>query len=215
MGQKTHPSGFRLNTTQQHYSNWCQTNWRSYSDEVRSDNQIRLFLKKKLNAGNISDILIAKNFEQKKIFIKVFLAKPGVIVKEFSSEIGNLEEQIKQRVPQMKFVSIAIFEVEEPNLDATLLAEYISEMLVKRIAFKRAIRMGIDLAKQNDSLQGIKIQISGRLNGAEIARSEWVKEGRMPLQTLRAKISYVSTTAKTIYGILGIKLWIFKGEKLN
>jgi len=88
-------------------------------------------------------------------------------------------------------------------------------MLVKRIAFKRAIRMAIDLAKQNDSLQGIKIQISGRLNGAEIARSEWVKEGRMPLQTLRAKISYVSTTAKTIYGILGIKLWIFKGEKLN
>jgi small subunit ribosomal protein S3 len=172
-------------------------------------------LKKKLNAGNISDILIAKNFEQKKIFIKVFVAKPGAIVKEFSSEITNLENQIKQLVPQMKFVSIAIFEVEEPNLDATLLAEYISEMLVKRIAFKRAIRMAIDLAKQNDSLQGIKIQISGRLNGAEIARSEWVKEGRMPLQTLRAKISYVSTTAKTIYGILGIKLWIFKGEKLN
>jgi small subunit ribosomal protein S3 len=110
---------------------------------------------------------------------------------------------------------ISLYSISDPDANASILADYIVDMLTKRTSFKRAVRKTIEIAKQNDLVQGIKIQISGRLNGAEIARSEWIKDGRMPLQTLRAEILYVSKTAKTTYGILGVKVWIFKGEQLK
>ena len=110
---------------------------------------------------------------------------------------------------------IYLYPISEPDANAAILGDYIVDMLQKRISFKRAVRKAIEIAKQNEFVQGIKVQISGRLNGAEIARSEWIKDGRMPLQTLRADILYVSKIAKTTYGILGVKVWIFKGEKLK
>lgn len=213
MGQKTHPGGFRLNTTYGHCSNWYQKNWFGYSKNLERDDKIRMFLKQKLPITCITKIVIKQNYYPKIININIFVDKPIFSLQMFESNEFNLKIQtlINDSIPY----SINIYSIFDPDADAVILANYIVNMLKKRIAFKRAVRKAIDATKQNNFVQGIKIQISGRLNGAEIARSEWIKNGRMPLQTLRAKILYVSKIAKTTYGILGVKVWIFKGEELN
>jgi len=213
MGQKTHPGGFRLNTTQEHYSSWCQKNWFSYSKNLTRDDKIRTLLKQKLPSTSIAKILIKQDYYPKMLNINIFVEKPILPLKVCESEDFNnkLKAILNTKLPY----GINLYPVSEPDSNASILADYIVDMLTKRISFKRAVRKAIEIAKQKDSVQGIKIQISGRLNGAEIARSEWIKDGRMPLQTLRAKILYVSKTAKTTYGILGVKLWIFKGEQLK
>jgi small subunit ribosomal protein S3 len=213
MGQKVHPGGFRLNTTQEHHSRWYEKDWRNYSLNLERDDKIRTFLEKKLTLTNISKISIKQDCYPQLLTINVFVEKPVLVLKEFESEYFDTEMQ--KIVNKFTPYSLNLYQVEQPNADASILADFIVDMLTKRVAFKRAVRKIIDMAKQNENVQGIKVQISGRLNGAEIARSEWVKEGRMPLQTLRAEISYVSKQAKTIYGILGVKVWIFKGEHLK
>ena len=126
----------------------------------------------------------------------------------------NLTKKLKSLLPRVNKISIDVFEVAEPDTHANLLAQFIANQLVRRVSFKRAVRKAIDRA-QAQNIKGIKVQIGGRLNGAEIARTEWVKEGRMPLHTLRAEIDYATASAKTIYGILGVKVWLFKGESMS
>ena len=213
MGQKTHPSGFRLNTTQEHYSVWHQKSWFGYSKNLERDDKIRTFLKQKLPSTSIAKITIKQNYYPKMLNINVFVDKPILPLKLFEST--EFDKKLQAIINSSMPYGINLYSVSEPDANASILGDYIVDMLTKRVSFKRAVRKVIEIAKQNDFVQGIKIQISGRLNGAEIARSEWVKNGRMPLQTLRAEIQYVSKIAKTTYGILGVKIWIFKGEQLK
>jgi small subunit ribosomal protein S3 len=213
MGQKTHPSGFRLNTTQEHYSVWHQKSWFGYSKNLERDDKIRTFLKQNLPSTSIAKITIKQNYYPKMLNINVFVDKPILPLKLFEST--EFDKKLQTIINSSMPYGINLYSVSEPDANASILGDYIVDMLTKRVSFKRAVRKVIEIAKQNDFVQGIKIQISGRLNGAEIARSEWVKNGRMPLQTLRAEIQYVSKIAKTTYGILGVKIWIFKGEQLK
>jgi small subunit ribosomal protein S3 len=213
MGQKTHPGGFRLNTTQEHYSNWYQKSWVSYSENLERDDKIRTLLKQKLPLTSVAKITIKQDYYPKMLNINVFVDKPILPLKMF--ETSDFEKQVQSIINTSMPYGINLYSISEPDANASILGDYIVDMLTKRVSFKRAVRRAIEIAKQNEFVQGIKIQISGRLNGAEIARSEWIKNGRMPLQTLRAEILYVSKQAKTTYGILGVKVWIFKGEQLK
>jgi small subunit ribosomal protein S3 len=213
MGQKTHPGGFRLNTTQEHYSSWYQKSWAGYSENLERDDKIRTLLKQKLPLTSIAKITIKQDYYPKMLNINVFVDKPILPLKMF--ETSDFEKKVQSIINMPMPYGINLYSISEPDANASILGDYIVDMLTKRVSFKRAVRRAIEIAKQSEFVQGIKIQISGRLNGAEIARSEWIKNGRMPLQTLRAEILYVSKTAKTTYGILGVKVWIFKGEQLK
>nr|QCI07049.1 ribosomal protein S3 [Haraldiophyllum bonnemaisonii] len=211
MGQKTHPSGFRIGITQKHKSSWFYS-MKSYSKVIQEDYQIRSYLEQVLNKASISLINIERKIEQ--IEINIHTARPGIILGKMGNGIENIREGLEKKLTNFNKIRINIIEITEPDKEAILLAEWIAQQLEKRIAFRRAVRQGIQRA-QKANIKGIKIQVAGRLNGAEIARKEWVREGRVPLQTLRADIDYAYTRAKTIYGILGIKVWLFKGEKIN
>lgn len=210
MGQKTHPSGFRIGITQSHKSSWF-TNMNLYPSLIKEDYGIRSYIEKSLNKASISLIEIGRKLDQ--IEITIHTAKPGLILGRMGNGIELLRNELEKQLKYTKKIRINIIEIIEPDQEAILLAEWIAQQLEKRIAFRRAVRQGIQRA-QKANIQGIKIQIAGRLNGAEIARKEWVREGRVPLQTLRANIDYAYTRANTIYGTLGIKVWLFKGEKL-
>lgn len=213
MGQKVHPLGFRLNTTQKHRSIWfAQIN--QYSFLLEQDAKIRTYLTKNYNSAGIANIEIERTYKLNNVFLKIYVAKPGILITESGSGLIDLTKKFKTLLPRVNKVTIDVFEVTEPDIHATLLAQFIANQLVRRVAFKRAVRKAIERA-QAQEIKGIKVQIAGRLNGAEIARTEWVKEGRMPLQTLRADIDYATASAKTIYGILGVKVWLFKGESLS
>ena len=214
MGQKVHPLGFRLNTTQKHKSIWfAQLN--QYSALLKQDEIIRNYIKTNYDSAGIADIEIERTYKLNNIFLKIYVAKPGLIITESGSGLIDLTKKLKALLPRVNKISIDVFEIMEPDTHAILLAQFIANQLVRRVAFKRAVRKAIERAQANDEIQGIKVQVGGRLNGAEIARTEWVKEGRMPLQTLRAKIDYATASAKTIYGILGVKVWLFKGEAMS
>jgi small subunit ribosomal protein S3 len=211
VGQKVHPLGFRLNTTQKHKSIWF-TQLNKYSSLLEQDEIIRTYIKTNYDSAGIANIEIERTYKVNNIFLKIYVAKPGVIITESGSGLINLTKKLKALLPRVNKISIDVFEIVEPDTHAILLAQFIANQLVRRVAFKRAVRKAIENAQSYEEIQGIKVQVGGRLNGAEIARSEWVKEGRMPLQTLRAEIDYATASAKTIYGILGIKVWLFKGE---
>lgn len=213
MGQKVHPLGFRLNTTQKHRSTWF-AQISQYSTLLEQDAKIRKYLTENYSSAGIANIEIERTYKLNNVFLKIYVAKPGVIITESGSGLINLTKKFKTLLPRVNKVTIDVFEVAEPDTHATLLAQFIANQLVRRVAFKRAVRKAIERAQAQD-IKGIKVQIAGRLNGAEIARTEWVKEGRMPLQTLRADIDYATASAKTIYGILGVKVWLFKGESLS
>jgi len=214
VGQKVHPLGFRLNTTQKHKSIWfAQLN--QYSALLEQDDIIRKYITTNYDSAGIADIEIERTYKLNNIFLKIYVAKPGLIITESGSGLIDLTKKLKALLPRVNKISIDVFEIMEPDTHAILLAQFIANQLVRRVAFKRAFRKAIERAQANDEIQGIKVQVGGRLNGAEIARTEWVKEGRMPLQTLRAKIDYGTASAKTIYGILGIKVWLFKGEAMS
>ena len=184
MGQKTHPLGFRLGITQEHRSKWYAS-FNQYSEILKQD-QIELNIK---------------------------TGKPGILIGESGKGLENLLANLKKIVLETCLVTINVFETEDSELNASLLGDFIVEQLERRVAFRRAMREALQRAQKNN-VKGIKIQVSGRLNGAEIARSEWVREGRVPLQTLRADIDYATKEANTIYGVLGIKIWVFKEEIL-
>lgn len=212
MGQKTHPLGFRLVTTQKPRSTWF-ANFRSYSTLIEEDARIRDVFKQYQKSAGISNIEIKRNGNGKKIEIEVHSARPGILVGYGGTNLNEIYTKTKKAISENHIVIINIVELTEPDMEAGLIGDYVVEQLEKRIAFRRAIRKAIKRAEVAN-IKGIKIQVSGRLNGAEIARTEWVREGRVPLQTLRADIDYAHREAYTIYGILGIKVWLFKGEQI-
>nr|QCI05884.1 ribosomal protein S3 [Dasysiphonia japonica] len=208
MGQKIHPSGFRIGITKEHKSSWFAP-MKSYSLFLKQDYEIRSYIEKKLNKASISVINIDRKLDQ--IEISIHTARPGLILGKMGNGITEIRNELNRNLYIKEKVRINIIEIKEPDKEATLLAEWIAQQLERRIAFRRVLRQSIQRA-QKANINGIKIQVGGRLNGAEIARKEWIREGRVPLQTLRANIDYSYKQAQTIYGILGIKVWLFKGE---
>jgi small subunit ribosomal protein S3 len=213
MGQKTHPLGFRLGITQEHKSKWY-ANFNQYANILQEDDKIRTYINTIAQANSIANVQINRNGLNDQIQLNIETGKPGILVGEKGSGLENLLKNIKKILPKNRQLTINVFEVEKVDLNASLLADLVAEQLEKRIAFRRAIREALQRA-QKQNVNGIKIQVSGRLNGAEIARSEWIREGRVPLQTLRADIDYATQEANTIYGVLGIKVWLFKSEILS
>jgi len=213
MGQKTHPLGFRLGITQEHKSKWY-ANFNQYANILKEDDQIRTYINTISKINSISNVRINRNGLNDQIQLNIETGKPGILVGDLGVGLENLLNNLKKILPLNRQLTINVFEVEKVDLNASLLADLVAEQLEKRIAFRRAIRDALQRA-QKQNVNGIKIQVSGRLNGAEIARSEWIREGRVPLQTLRADIDYATKEANTIYGILGIKVWLFKSEILS
>ena len=206
MGQKTHPTGFRVGIIQPWASTWF-AKVRDYGAFVAEDAKIRKFVKKKLYAAGVSKILIARKAQN--ITVTVVTAKPGIVVGRGGQGIEELKQAVSKHIG--KAVIINVVEVARIDADAQLVAEAIAQQLEKRVAFRRAMKQAMQRTMRS-GVQGIKVMVSGRLGGAEIARSEWAKEGRIPLQTLRADVDYGFTEADTIMGKIGVKVWIFKGN---
>jgi small subunit ribosomal protein S3 len=213
MGQKTHPLGFRLGIVQEHKSRWYAP-LNQYASILEEDDKIRTYINTISKTNYISNVKIYRNGLKDQIQVIIETGKPGILVGDLGSGLTDLLRNLKKLLPTNRQLTIKIFEVEKVDLEAKLLANLVAEQLEKRTAFRRAIRTALQRA-QKENVNGIKIQVSGRLNGAEIARSEWIREGRVPLQTLRADIDYATTEANTIYGVLGIKVWLFKSEILS
>lgn len=208
MGQKIHPIGFRLGTTREHLSCWYAEPKR-YPKLVQEDKIIRDHLEKQLSNAGISKIRIERKAEQ--VELELYTARPGVVVGRGGSGIEALRTNLQSMLGSSRQIRVNVVEVAKVDADAVLVSEYIAQQLERRVSFRRVVRQAIQRA-QRAEVKGIKIQVSGRLNGAEIARTEWVRDGRVPLHTIRADIDYAYRTALTTYGILGIKTWIFKGE---
>ncbi len=208
MGQKIHPTGFRLGITQEHRSRWY-ADAKNYPELLEEDYKIRKYVKATLANAGISQIRIERKAEQ--IDLEVNTARPGVVVGRGGAGIDSLRVGLQKLLGSNRQIRINVVEVAKVDTDAMLIGEYIAQQLEKRVSFRRVVRQAITRA-QKAGVEGIKVQVSGRVNGAEIARTEVTREGSVPLHTLRADIDYAYCTAKTIYGILGIKIWIFKGE---
>ena len=208
MGQKIHPIGFRLPVTRNWSSRWYAGN-RQFAAMLAEDIEVREFLKKKLKSAAVSRVLIER--PAKNARITIFSARPGVVIGKKGEDIENLKLQLAKmlKVP----VAVNIEEVRKPEVDAQLISESITQQLEKRIMFRRAMKRAMQNAMRLGAL-GIKIMSAGRLNGIEIARTEWYREGRVPLHTLRADIDYGFSEAKTTYGIIGVKVWVYKGDRL-
>ncbi|MFB0934847.1 MAG: 30S ribosomal protein S3 [Propionivibrio sp.] len=209
MGQKIHPTGFRLSVTRDWSSRWY-ANSKNFPCMLNEDVQVRDYLKEKLKHASVGRVLIER--PAKNARVTVFSARPGVVIGKKGEEIDLLRSALQKimGVP----VHVSIEEIRKPELDAQLIADSITQQLEKRIMFRRAMKRAMQNAMRLGA-QGIKIMSSGRLNGAEIARREWYREGRVPLHTLRADIDYATSEALTTYGIIGVKVWVFKGEVLN
>lgn len=205
MGQKTNPIGNRLGFIQGWESNWY--GGRNYRDKIVEDDKIRKYLQARLSRASLSKIIIERTL--KLVTVTINTARPGVIIGKGGQEVDKLKEELKKLTK--KDIQINIFEVKRPELDARLVADSIARQLEARISFRRAIKMSI-ASTMRMGAEGIKVKISGRLNGAEMARSEMYKDGRTPLHTFRADIDYALSEAQTTYGKLGIKVWICKGE---
>ena len=208
MGQKVNPLGFRLNITRTWDSIWYAN--KDYSKNLIEDQKIRKFLKKRLQHAALSKIILERTGE--KVRVKLFTARPGIIIGKKGSEIELLKKDLEKLINRKAVIDIQ--EVRRPEADAQLVAENIAQQLVRRVAFRRAMKKSVNSALRF-GVKGIKISCSGRLGGAEMSRCEWVREGRVPLHTLRADVDYALAEANTTYGIIGIKVWIFKGEVLN
>jgi small subunit ribosomal protein S3 len=206
MGQKINPIGFRLGVTKNWSSKWYASS-KNFADLLNNDIKVREFLNKKLANAAVSKIIIERPAKNAKITI--FTARPGIVIGKKGEDIETLRSSIQglMGIP----VQLNIEEVRKPELDATLIAQSIAQQLEKRVMFRRAMKRAMQNAMRLGA-QGIKIMSSGRLNGIEIARSEWYREGRVPLHTLRADVDYGVARAQTTYGIIGIKVWVFKGE---
>ena len=205
MGQKTNPIGNRLGIIRGWDSNWYGGN--NYGDKIAEDSKIRKYIHVRLSKASVSNIIIERTL--KIIIVTITTSRPGIIIGKAGQEVDKLKEELKKITS--KDVQINIFEIKRPELDAFLVGSSIARQIESRISYRRAIKMAIAATMRMNS-EGIKIQISGRLNGAEMARSESYKEGRIPLSTFRADIDYAMVEAHTTYGRLGIKVWIMKGE---
>ena len=209
MGQKINPTGFRLSVTRNWASRWYASN-RQFSTMLAEDLQVREFLKERLKNAAVSRILIER--PAKNARITIFSARPGVVIGKKGEDIEKLKAELSRRLGVA--VAVNIEEVRKPEVDAQLIADSITQQLEKRIMFRRAMKRAMQNAMRL-GVQGIKIMSAGRLNGAEIARTEWYREGRVPLHTLRADIDYATSEALTTYGIIGVKVWIYKGDSLG
>lgn len=209
MGQKVHPIGIRLGIVKGWSSNWYADS-RNFPEFVRTDYLMRSYIKKKLKDASVSRIDIER--PSRKANITIFTARPGIVIGKKGEDIERLRAEVaKITGMQINDVRINISEVRKPELDAQLVAEGIAQQLERRVMFRRAMRRAVTNTMRVGA-EGIKVKVGGRLNGAEIARSEWYREGRVPLHTLRADIDYGFAEAHTTYGVIGVKVWIFKGE---
>jgi len=209
MGQKVNPVGIRLGIVKDWSSRWYASA-KEYSDTLCADLKVRDFLRKKLAQAGISRIQIDRPARNAKVI--VYTARPGVIIGKSGREVETLRDEVSKivNVP----VHVSIEEVRKPEIDARLVAESVAQQLERRIMYRRAMKRAVTTALRSGAL-GIKISVSGRLGGAEIARTEWYREGRVPLQTFRADIDYALAEAQTTYGVIGVKVWIFKGEVIG
>ncbi len=208
MGQKVNPIGLRLGIIKTWESKWYAG--KNYAGYILEDFNIRKFLKKKLNHAGISRIEIERS--SKRVRLRIYASRPGIIIGKKGSEILQLKQELEKQISHE--VMIDIQEVRKPEIDAQLIAESVAQQIIKRVAFRRAMKRGVASAMRFGAM-GVKIICSGRLGGAEMARREWYREGRVPLHTLRADIDYGFTEALTTYGIVGIKVFVFKGEILK
>jgi small subunit ribosomal protein S3 len=209
MGQKVHPTGIRLGIVKKHTSVWY-AGQKDYADKLNADLEVREFISKELNHASVSRIEIERPAQTARITIHT--ARPGIVIGKKGEGVERLRNQVsaKMGVP----VHINIEEVRKPDLDAVLVAQSVAQQLERRVMFRRAMKRAVQNAMRQGA-KGIKIQVGGRLGGAEIARSEWYREGRVPLHTLRADIDYGTAEGSTTYGIIGVKVWIFKGEVIG
>ena len=208
MGQKTHPIGFRLGTSKTWASHWYAPKG-TYQKQVHEDLYIRCEIKKRLEHTGVSHIDIDR--AAGKVIVNIFTSRPGLVIGKKGAGIDSLRLDVQKKISGE--VTINIREVRKAEIDAQLVAENVAQQLVRRIAFRRAMKKAVQSALKLGAL-GIKIQCAGRLAGAEIARSEWYREGRVPLHTLRADIDYGFAEAQTTYGVIGVKTWVYKGEIL-
>lgn len=208
MGQKVNPIGLRLGIVKTWESRWFAD--KKYGEYIQQDSKLRNFVKKKLFHAGVSRIEIERS--AKRIRLRIYTARPGIVIGKKGSEIERLKQEIEKTVSQE--VMIDIQEVRKPEIDAQLVAENVAMQIERRVAFRRAMKRGVTSAMRFGA-QGVKIICSGRLGGAEMARREWYREGRVPLHTLRADIDYGFTEARTTYGAIGVKVYIFKGEILK
>ena len=209
MGQKINPVGFRIGVIRDWTAKWYSGS-KHYADNLASDLMLRTELKKRLGHAAISTITIERPAQS--INVTVHTARPGIVIGKKGEDIEKLRQELTKKAGQQ--VHIAIEEIRKPELDALLVAENICQQLEKRIMFRRAMKRAVTNSMRLGAL-GIKIMCAGRLNGSEIARTEWYREGRVPLHTLRADIDYGASEAHTTYGVIGVKVWIFKGEKFD
>jgi small subunit ribosomal protein S3 len=208
LGQKTHPVGFRVGVIRGWDSNWYEN--KSYALKLKEDDKLRTYVRSRLKKAGISRIVIDRT--SKNIILTIHTSRPGVVIGKSGKEITQLEEELK-RVTH-KDVKVQISEIKRPELDAFLVAENIASQLAGRVSFRRAMKTSITAAMRMGA-EGIRIMCAGRLGGAEMARTEQYKEGRIPLHTIRADIDYANGRAETIYGSIGIKVWICRGEILG
>ncbi len=208
MGQKTNPIGLRVGIIRGWESNWYERG--SYANKLLEDRKIRMYIRNRLKKAGISRIVV--NRTSKNVILNIYTSRPGVVIGKSGKEINQLEEELKKITG--KEVKIQISEIKRPELDAYLVAENIAQQLTGRISFRRAMKSAITSAMRMGA-EGIRVMCAGRLGGAEMARTEQYKEGRIPLHTLRADIDYAVATAQTIYGSIGVKVWICRGEILG
>ena len=206
MGQKVNPNGFRLGVSKKQNANWYAKG-KDFSNNLIQDLKVREYLGKKLKNSSISKVELERTAES--FIVNIHTARPGIIIGKRGEEIENLKKAVEKIVKGPSQINIK--EVKKPDLDAQILAEGVAQQLEKRVMFRRAMKRTVQSALRQ-SAKGVRIEVSGRLNGAEIARTEWYREGRVPLHTLRADIDYGTAEALTTYGIIGVKDWVYRGE---
>ena len=206
MGQKVNPNGFRLGVSKKQNANWYAKG-KDFSTNLIQDLKVRAYLNSRLKNSSISKIELERTADT--FVVNIHTARPGIIIGKRGEEIENLKKSVEKIVKGSS--QINIIEVKKPDLDAQILAEGVAQQLEKRVMFRRAMKRTVQSALRQ-SAKGVRIEVSGRLNGAEIARTEWYREGRVPLHTLRADIDYGTAEALTTYGIIGVKVWVYRGE---
>ncbi len=205
MGQKVHPYGFRLGFNKTWHSRWFAV--KQYADTLHKDLKLREDLKSRLSHAGVSEIDIERTAN--KMRINIYTSRPGIIIGRKGAEVDKLRDELQKMVDGDVYINIQ--EIQRPELDAQLVAENIATQLQRRVAFRRAMKKAMESAFRFGA-KGVKVRVSGRLNGAEIARSEWYQDGRLPLHTLKADIDYGQAVSRTTYGVIGVKVWVYKGE---
>lgn len=209
MGQKVHPTGFRLGVIKKHHASWYAKG-KLFKENLIEDLKVRDFLKKKLRFSSVSSVDIERSAQN--FIVNINTSRPGIIIGKKGEEIEEIKKAIEKIVNRSAQINIK--EIRKPDLDATILAEGIAQQLERRVQFRRAMKRAVQSSLRQGA-KGVRTEVSGRLGGAEIARTEWYREGRVPLHTLRADVDYGTAEAATTYGIIGVKVWVYRGEIMD